>query len=58
MSASEQARAAVRAVKNRKRWGVQAAWRYAEKRGVTRLMYLFAMHVETNRELRAKGFNV
>lgn len=50
MSASPQALAAVRAVKNRHRWGTYAAWRYAKKQGVSVSMYLLAMHIEKGRQ--------
>lgn len=54
MTASAQAVAAIRAAKNRTRWGAYAAERYAEKRGVPFPMYLVAVRVETERAARAQ----
>ena len=49
MTASAQAVAAIRAAKNRTRWGDYAALRYAEKRGVPFRMYLIAVNNELKR---------
>ena len=54
MNASAQALAAVRAAKNRIRWGEYAALRYIEKRGVTYSMYLVALRVMMVRAKRVQ----
>lgn len=52
MSASAQALAAVRAAKNRIRWGEFAALRYIEKHSVPYRMYILAVVNELAREAR------
>jgi len=52
-AASSSARATVRAVKNRHRWGRMAAWRHAERNGATAAMYFVALHFELRREAAA-----
>lgn len=46
MSATPQARAAVRAAKNLRAWGGFAAERYAQRNGATQGMYLTAVGIE------------
>lgn len=46
MNASPQAIAAVRAAKNRRRWGTYATERYLEKNNVPALMWNIARNVE------------
>lgn len=55
MSATEQAKHAIRAAKNVHNWGPEAAWRYAELRGVSNCMFLEALHVEQRRLIRKKA---
>ena len=52
MAATSQARAAVKAAKNAKRWGEFAARRYAERHGALK-QFLVALGYEWQRE--AKG---
>lgn len=52
MTASAQALAAVRAAKNRNRWGEYAALRYIENHRVPYRMYLLAIVNELAREAR------
>ena len=52
MSASAQALAAVRAAKNRIRWGEYAALRYIENHRVPYRMYILAVANELAREAR------
>ena len=49
MSARPEALAAVRAAKNLKNWGPWAAFRYAQKRGVSLRMYWIACLFEARR---------
>lgn len=55
MSATEQAKHAIRAAKNIHSWGPEAAWRYAERRGVPLNMLAEAIHVEQRRLIRNKA---
>lgn len=55
--ATQRALATVFAVKNRHTWGFYAARRYAEKRGATPLLWLFALRVECERALRNPNFS-
>ena len=50
--ATPQALAAVKAAKNGHRWGWWAARQYAEKRGVTPLMWYHALRIECGRFTR------
>jgi hypothetical protein len=55
MSASIQARHAVRAAKNFNRWGPKAATVYASKRNVPVSMFCMAIGFEERRAKRAQG---